>query len=137
MREIKFRMLDGKELFKVSDLSFYADGTIGNFGSMHKIYIGSSCMLMQFTGLLDKAGKEIYEGDIIQFGIYKPAEVFYSDYLAGFCLKFKDGQDEKSAITRMIGPSLVKLKWVDKNIEIIGNIYENPELLERSKNVQT
>ena len=63
----------------------------------------------QFTGLKDKNGKEIYEGDIVKSGILT-GEV-YQQY--GYWT------------ATSIGQSL----WSQKSIEIIGNIYENPELL--------
>lgn len=83
----------------------------------------------QFTGLTDKNGKKIFEGDIIkipddydEFGIN--AGEIYEVYFAfgGFRLKPKR--------------SSAKGFWLedDKTVEIIGNIHDNPELLEVSDN---
>ncbi len=70
-------------------------------------------VIMQFTGLLDKNGKEIYEGDIMktESGI---CEVKWYDKGACFRWMF-DGNSESP------------LNYDDR--EVIGNIYENPELL--------
>lgn len=70
--------------------------------------------LMRFTGLKDKNGIEIYEGDIVKMDggevhevVYKPAQ-----------FTFDWSSQDLSTLTRVYG-----------GIEVIGNIYENPELL--------
>lgn len=69
--------------------------------------------LMQFTGLLDKNGKEIYEGDVVNEGVDNlNYEVAFQQ--GGFWLLERDNE----------------MGWPESgDIEIIGNIYENPELL--------
>lgn len=71
--------------------------------------------LMQFTGLTDKNGKEIYEEDILstKSGVY---EIRYYDKVAGF-----------GAYKGNFRTAIYQLR---PNFEVIGNIYENPELLE-------
>ena len=96
----------------------------------------------QFTGLTDRNGAKIFEGDIIRwhdntelsvggqiaevcFGRYKDADCAFSDiYSIGYYI-------------RMPGKECVTICWLDeyKNyFDIIGNAHDNPELLEVSKN---
>jgi len=84
-------------------------------------------VLMQYTGLKDKNGKEIYEGDIVYKEILArddPACGFYGDKLS---IVYEDGgflakEDEHAVIAHY-------LHIVAEDCEVIGNIYENPELL--------
>lgn len=75
--------------------------------------------LMQFTGLHDKNGREVYEGDIFKNPI--PVVVEYSDRHAGYVFS-----PEKCGVVCYD----VSQRWANKS-KIIGNIYENPELLEK------
>jgi len=107
MREIKFRAWD-KDIKKMLEVNFYQ---YIFFQYLHYTYPQDNT-LMQFTGLFDKEGKEIYEGDIVIEGYkgkYGTYEVKWN--VKGFNLGSEDGDE----------------------YEVIGNIYENPELLERSK----
>jgi len=81
--------------------------------------------LMQFTGLKDKNGKEIYEGDILKCRIMLDYDVFSKS--ENIEVKFEDGQfipmtEMKMTKHRMLG------RYYD--YEIIGNIYENKDLLD-------
>jgi len=122
MREIKFRAWDKVEkyLSKPFQLEDIDNGEIEE-GTI----LLSECELMQYTGLKDKNGKEIYEGDI------------YKDYYAGKC---KPKEEKFGKITIWEGEPTIKVfrdirnssyfKGVDlRYYEVIGNIYENPELL--------
>lgn len=78
-------------------------------------------IFMQFTGLFDKNGKEIYEGDIVKYETYFSnteviREVEWSDGITGFD-PFADYDADCDIYVR------------GKDVEVIGNIYENPELM--------
>lgn len=78
-------------------------------------------ILMQFTGLKDKNGKEIYEGDIVKWvinGNERIAPVYYDGLQACFWM----GKDKNTNM-------LVLNDWMRGEHEVIGNIYQNPELL--------
>lgn len=139
-REIKFRAWD-KELeilHPVQDLQF------GNNGKTHVfLALGEDICsdgfapekfdLMQYTGLKDKDGEEIYEGDIIKTEhSEKLAVVIFKTegYLAGaFCLKQTDGKIRQFSPDNIWMTSDEPRNWDD----VIGNIYENSELLEAVK----
>lgn len=74
-------------------------------------------VLMQFTGLKDKNGKEIFEGDIMGYGNAK-CEIGWDSNLAKFTI-----------IRWIYGAGSRQIKFISKKFEIIGNIYSNPELL--------
>lgn len=110
MKTIKFRAWDKKEKkMCIPHLSMFLEKN-NNFSEDNNL------VLMQFTGLLDKNGKEIFEGDIISFGqnSRRVNWVGAGFWLIDFC---GNGID--------IEPTFNEIK----NWKIIGNIYENPELL--------
>ena len=72
----------------------------------------------QFTGLTDKNGKKIFEGDIVQGKdrLEKHLEVF------GYI-------DHKNGSFVITGDFMTHYRWLDYDVEVIGNIHDNPELL--------
>ena len=81
-------------------------------------------ILMQSTGLKDKNGKEIFEGDVAYNGFRKTIVNYGKQAI----------EEEFGAIREYVGFNLTLAcgypEAVPMNYEIIGNIYENPELLE-------
>ena len=104
-RKIKFRVWDRK---KIHNPKLY------NFED-----VGNDIVLMQYTGLKDKNRKEIYEGDICSFkgGKY---EIQYGETLMGFFQKM---------VPKHTGHFLQNQNM--NKCEVIGNIYENPELVQK------
>ena len=84
----------------------------------------------QFTGLTDKNGKKIFEGDIILFEDESPSNYEYHDSTEMRCgeIKFDDGQ---FYITNRIAVEMEDLIYYGTiEGEVMGNIHDNPELLE-------
>ncbi len=114
MREIKFRAWDKQEKEMQSCEIVHND-------RFYRYVNNLKYVLMQFTGLKDKNGKEIYEGDILTDNISdKNFEVFWND------LGFWEGVGKDF---KMVG-SLGILDPDSYRFEIIGNIYKNPKLME-------
>lgn len=148
-REIKFRAWDGKKMLLnvgvhphlCSDLShddeYYKDNQDGRW----IIGLGfDSYKVMQYTGLKDKNGKEIYEGDIIrEFGCKDCYSVIFAEMLLGKddfnigytanCWGFEF--NDKSGFRALVNCKETTSTYSAgvKSFEVIGNIYENPELL--------
>lgn|SRR3990167_465019 len=76
----------------------------------------------EFSGLKDRNGKEIYEGDILQIGDHKSVTV---EFHVG-CFKIFKGEVAGTRVMYHLG------EFFHEVIEIIGNIYENTELLTHS-----
>lgn len=132
MREIKFRAWDkqNKKMLSSSeflhkDLYLTLGGGIMCVNPVGNQYaIAEECYpIMQYTGLKDKNGKEIYEGDIMQNEQMQKTVIIWSNDELGFMMVDIEEypKEEPTYMTNDI--------WVTK--EIIGNIYENPELLKQ------
>lgn len=121
-RIIKFRAWDKKNKNMVFSPDLHDHEQAVSFFSILEdnadFFSDDDCILQQYTGLKDKNGKEIYEGDIVNHLFYKEiGQVIWNEKSARFVFLFKDGSKDK-------------IFQVDKeSFEIIGNIYENPELI--------
>lgn len=135
MREIKFRAWDSDNntMWYMPELESdeSPNELLSNF--LDDYY---DCVLLQFTGLKDKNGKEIYEGDIISYW----NGTINEDNNGTIEYKNKKYSRTKNTIVEIVyeapsfrikdGNPLLSNCLDRKDIEIIGNIYENHELLE-------
>jgi len=120
MREIRFRawITDRKIMGDVTQINLSRPGNPSVTLVGKKYGEGNwkcGAVLMQFTGLKDKNGKEIYEGDILRWN-EKLWPVFWSDMLVKYVMGTTKGCE-------IIGCGRSKF------CEVVGNIYENPKLL--------
>ncbi|MBN6886223.1 putative phage protein (TIGR01671 family) [Cytobacillus horneckiae] len=125
MREIKFRAWENnlKEIIPVHSIDF--EKKIINSESAWRFF--NEIKLMQYTGLKDKNGKEIYEGDVVKrplggYGVVKFHKSWGSFYCSTFLAVDENGD--------LVKASSSVLFWNDSNkFEVVGNIYEHPELI--------
>lgn len=132
-REIKFKVWDieEKEMYepnKIEYINFY-DGfvTLKVVGFIDF----EDAELLQYTGLKDKNGKEIYEGDILLLEKGTKRTVF--SVPGGFAIESLDddlNKYGKEIFVPIEGLSDEQNASFIKSTKVIGNIYENPELLE-------
>ena len=134
MREIKFRawVVNGKVMASWEMITKECD--------RFSLLKDANFMFMQFTGLQDKNGVDVYDGDILRIpaksnydkATYNCFEVFYHDneciggYNVGFCMNrmHSHGNSSGGQGYKFTPESIAKNGFV-----VIGNIHENPELL--------
>ena len=121
MITIKFRAFDDGKMI-------YPTGALSKLKRFINV-IREDAIIMQFTGLHDKNGKEIYEGDILNVGENLVCEIVYVDK------NVEDYGDEIHcafhAKVYIHNKTIPLDSYLKNNCEIIGNIHENPELLQK------
>lgn len=131
IRKLKFRVWDIEEKHWID----HSHALTLCFDKFFDLYNGDRLIFQQFTGLVDKNGREIYDGDIVNirekdyynpYG-YNPEEiresyfwknslVYWVDSLYSYCVKFNFYRENESL-------------YGYKYVEVVGNILENPELI--------
>ena len=120
MRQIKFRAwhTELKIMAEVAKLHWFKDAFCADIRGVPELG-NENFILMQFTGLHDKNGKEIWEGDLVRWNWkgnkYPPMEVKMGTLYEG---------DDKTRTGWIAFDS-----FVDENCEVLGNVWENPELV--------
>ena len=110
MREIKFRAWNKrrKEMDYCGDLYWFEENYVRDNGDDY-------WEIMQYTGLKDRYDVEIYEGDIIQ-----------NEYGSKMVVKYEEIQESDDMTAPGIG---YQFHTYTEEMEVIGNVHENPELL--------
>ncbi len=140
-REMKFRVWDehnsdGATMHYTDNLSAY-ENLVGADYNFKKGYYNNSegTEIMQFTGLKDRNGADVYEGDILSHtfsdGSIGLKVVRYVNSKGGFCMaNVNELKDEKIFDIW----SNIRKDYLDEiGFHIVGNIFENPELLNEVK----
>lgn len=143
MRELKFRAWDKQRNRYVGD----GEVVFKSYGSEASVvvcpnsqdYIGDIChdeyvddgrfVIEQYTGVKDKNGKEIYEGDILWWEHYYGMTGENIETTAKVYWEEKDASFVVGDWFEPLGPLVVEDK-----VEVIGNVHENPELIEEKSN---
>ena len=112
MREIKFRAWESSTKRMIEDATYSEE-------CRHDV---NPWIYMQYTGLKDKKGKGIYEGDLYRdsTGV---SLITWNNIFASFCIR-RNGWLYDHFFSEVVVP---------EDGEVIGNIYENPELLKKMK----
>lgn len=124
-REIKFRVWNNwtERMYQWVDLE--------NLSNYHYVYQyfrnlhEQGCHIMQYTGLKDRTGKEIYEGDIVTGGVLGEVKPVVIEW--GHQVKWEGMADGYNV--HHIGFNFNEYYFKLEECEIIGNIYERPHLL--------
>ena len=124
MREIMFRgkRVDNGE-WAYGDLAFKKDGTpCIRFWTKLGIFTARAVIpetVGQYTGLTDKNGTKIFEGDIVLFNVDERGVVYYDNEETSFMMEY--------------GNCIVQMGYCfcSRDLEVIGNIHDNPEFLKQ------
>lgn len=120
MREIKFRAWDpaSKVMYPVEAINFHGRERVTVQYNPIKGFFLDDVQLMQYVGVDDKSGVEIYEGDILEIGGYEEDRgvVIFNEDSTSYCVEYDN-------VLTPIG------EFYQLELEVVGNIYENPDCL--------
>ena len=124
MREIKFRVWSNREMRFPPTLGEWDDSDNHHFFGYNK----KPSVIMQYTGLKDKNGKEIWEGDIVRYKVFERFHEQDSKRVSQVAWL-----NDKAGFFPMSEHTVVEdgfYNYEIEDFEVIGNIYENKELLD-------
>lgn len=140
MRELKFRVWNGLEMISLNNaidrwLVWIQRSSSSNNWILEPFFY--EVMIMQYTWLKDKNGKDIFEGDIMKRfdDMFNPSFNIFLVKFDNHFLQYQLFKYDKNVNGKIkIQTIWEEFYWIDllndpKNFEIIGNIHENPELL--------
>lgn len=141
-RKIEFRGFDGTQWY-YGDLEYNRKTDVARIhtyeedGSYCRQYTVDPDTVSQFTGMRDRHGKKIFEGDIVSrkdsaFGYVDTGVVKYDCHLGAFVLEYESyGRTYQSTFKKGFSDNDGKCTIEGTySYEVIGNIYDNPELLD-------
>ena len=134
----KFRVWDKNthDIVGIKTIDLEKDGSIGCIVDFSGINLDiSECVIMQSTGLKDKNGVEVFEGDVVKVSDGSNEEDSYISVVKNYAGEGYPAFDieapgswyyESNILSTIMGGDY-------ETIEVIGNVWENPELLEGAK----
>jgi uncharacterized phage protein (TIGR01671 family) len=118
MREIKFRAWNKKKKRMENDFAVTADGQPIKYCGLSDRYEDADYVLMQYTGLKDKSGVEIYEGDQIDDNFIGIGFIEYNEKTGAYRVNYNNGRAKY--FFDFLGAEA-------RNIEVIGNIHSGAD----------
>ncbi len=130
MREIKFKAWDKRDKRWVDDEPFWIIGETTMFDLLKQYALGrlNDLEMVQYTGIKDRTGCDIFEGDILERRVHVPGQESNPEYWPRIDrskveMKIMEFENASSVYGWNIATDV-------NDYEVIGNIYENPELLD-------